>query len=38
MNNCYVDRMNKIRAISVRISANSLFNGISASKIVYFQH
>lgn len=36
MNNCYIDRMSKVRATSVRISANSEFNGIGASKIRYF--
>lgn len=35
MNICLFGRMNKIRPISVRISANSAFNGISASKIKY---
>lgn len=36
MNICIARRMDKIRPISVRISANFVFNGISASKIEYF--
>lgn len=35
MNNCFIDRMSKVRAASTRISANSKFYGISASKIRY---
>lgn len=36
MNICLFGNMKKIRPISVRISANYTFNGISASKIKYF--
>lgn len=36
MNICIARRMDKIRPISVKISANFVFNGISASKIKYF--
>lgn len=35
MNNCFVDKISKVRATSTRISANSKFYGISASKIRY---
>ncbi len=37
MNICFVDKMKKVRATSIRISANSLFNGIGASKISYLK-
>ncbi|SMC26586.1 hypothetical protein SAMN02745134_02891 [Clostridium acidisoli DSM 12555] len=36
MSICFVNRMEKIRAISTKISATLEFNGISASKIGYF--
>lgn len=36
MNICVIRKMSKIRPISVRISANFVFNGTSASKIKYF--
>jgi len=36
MSICIIRKMDKIRAISVRISANFVFNGTSASKIKYF--
>jgi hypothetical protein len=35
MNICLFGTMDKIRPISVRISAHLTFNGISASKIKY---
>jgi len=35
MNNCFIDRMSKVRATSTRISANSIVYRISASKIRY---
>lgn len=38
MNISFVDKMKKVRAISVRISAKSVVNGISASKISYYLH
>jgi len=36
MSICFVDKMKKVRAISVRISAKSVFDGIGASKISYY--
>lgn len=36
MNICYVDKMSKISARSFKISAQTEFKGIGASKITYF--